>query len=230
MNQLVLAMVAFVGTHFLLSHPLRAPLVAKIGAKGFQGLYSVVALATFYWVYVAFGDAPRSDNLWAVGNAQMGLGSLLMLVGAILFAGSFSGNPAMPSPTAQTDAAKPVHGVFHITRHPMMWGFALWAIVHALVAPYAASLVLTGGIFLLALGGSAGQDAKKAKLMGSAWNGWSARTSFVPFARQLAGRAGVSTLWPGLTPVLGGIVIWLGATYVHPMMGAPIVGVWRALG
>lgn len=230
MNQLILAMIAFVGTHFLLSHPLRAPLVAKIGDKGFQGLYSIVALATFYWVYVAFGAAPRGGDLWTVGDAHMGIGSALMLIGAILFAGSFIGNPAMPSPSAKADAAKPVHGVFHITRHPMMWGFALWAIVHALVAPYAASLALTGGILLLALAGSAGQDAKKAKLMGGAWGDWSARTSFLPFARQLTGKASLSTIWPGLTPVLGGIVIWLVATYLHPMLGAPVVGVWRVLG
>jgi hypothetical protein len=37
-------------------------------------------------------------------------------------------------------------------------------------------------------------------------------------------------LWPGLTPVLGGIAIWLVATYVHPMLGAPVVGLWRMMG
>ena len=40
------AAIAFVGTHFLLSHPLRAPLVARVGEKGFLGLYSLVAFAT----------------------------------------------------------------------------------------------------------------------------------------------------------------------------------------
>lgn len=230
MNQLVLAILAFVGTHFLLSHPLRAPLVAKVGEKGFQGLYSVVALGTFYWVYVAFRAAPEGAYFWTPTEVHWGLGSLLMLLASVLFAGSFVGNPALPSPTAKSDAAKPVHGVFHITRHPMMWAFAIWAIAHALVAPYSASLVLTGGMFILALGGSAGQDAKKAKLMGDAWGDWSARTSFIPFARQLTGKASLATIWPGLTPVLGGIVIWLGATYVHPMLGAPVVGLWRMMG
>lgn len=230
MNQLVLAVAAFVGTHFLLSHPLRAPLVARLGEKGFSGLYSVIALATFYGVYVSFRGAPTGDYFWTPGEPIWGVASLLMLVASILFAGSFVGNPAMPTPNAKADAAKPVHGVFHLTRHPMMWAFALWAIAHALVAPYAASFVLTGGMFLLALGGSAGQDAKKAKLMGAAWGDWSSRTSFVPFARQLTGKAKLSTLWPGLTPVLGGVVIWLVATYVHPMLGAPVVGLWRMMG
>ena len=44
---LFLSAIAFVGLHFLLSHPLRAPLVRRLGEKGFQGLYSVQALLTF---------------------------------------------------------------------------------------------------------------------------------------------------------------------------------------
>ena len=78
----------------------------------------------------------------------------------------------------------------------------------------------------LAYNCSAGQDRKKAALMGDAWKGWAQRTSFWPFGLQLSGRAPVSTIWPGLTVVLLGIVIWLGVTYVHPMLGAPVAGVW----
>ena len=35
MEQVLISAAAFVGTHFLLSHPLRAPLVARIGERGF---------------------------------------------------------------------------------------------------------------------------------------------------------------------------------------------------
>src|SRR3546814_17359193 len=75
--------------------------------------------------------------------------------------------------------------LFAITRHPMMWGLALWALAHALVMPTPAPIILSATIAVLALVGSAGQDAKKARLMGDAWRPWAARTSFVPFARQL---------------------------------------------
>lgn len=227
MDGLVLALLAFVGTHFLLSHPLRAPLVARLGDKGFQALYSVVALGTFYWVYVAFRAAPRGMDHWMVSNGLWIFASLLMLFGAILFAGSFAGNPAMPAPGAAQAAAQPARGVFGITRHPMMWGFAIWALVHAIVAPYSASFALTFGMLVLALGGSAGQDRKKAKLMGDAWADWSARTSFLPFGNQLSGKAAWKTAWPGRRAFLIGVVIWLGATYLHPMLGAPVAGLWR---
>lgn len=226
MQQLVLAMIAFVGTHFLMSHPLRAPLAGRLGENGFRGLYSLVSLGTFGWAVMAFRAAPASVPLWAGGEALWAIASLLMLEGAILFMGSLIGNPAMPAPGAEKLAAQPARGVFQITRHPMMWGFALWAIAHALVAPYGAQLVLTAGILILALGGSAGQDRKKAALMGSAWKDWSARTSFMPYGRQLTGKAPWRTGWPGLRIVLIGTIVWLGATYVHPMLGAPTAGIW----
>ena len=37
LTMLVLASVAFVGTHFLMSHPLRSGMVAALGEKGFAG-------------------------------------------------------------------------------------------------------------------------------------------------------------------------------------------------
>ena len=49
-GMLTLASATFVGTHFLMSHPLRAPLIARLGEKGFAGIYSLVALITFGWM------------------------------------------------------------------------------------------------------------------------------------------------------------------------------------
>ncbi|MDQ3139457.1 MAG: NnrU family protein, partial [Pseudomonadota bacterium] len=51
---LALATVAFVGTHFAMSHPLRAGLVARIGEKGFAGLYSLIAFLTLGWMIFAW--------------------------------------------------------------------------------------------------------------------------------------------------------------------------------
>ena len=43
---LLFSAIAFVGLHFLLSHPLRGPLVRAMGERPFQGLYSLVAIVT----------------------------------------------------------------------------------------------------------------------------------------------------------------------------------------
>jgi uncharacterized membrane protein len=223
------ALVAFVGTHFLLSHPLRPPLVKALGEKAFSALYSLVAFGTFYLVYAAFKASPRGDMLWSVNDGNWLVATLLMLLGSILLAGSFIGNPALPSPKAAQDALKPARGVFAITRHPMMWGFALWAVVHILVAPYGAQILLCVGMAVLALGGAWGQDAKKSVLMGDSWRSWMAGTSFIPFAAQATGRTAWASAWPGRTAVLGGVAIWLLATYLHPVLGGPIAGLWRWL-
>jgi uncharacterized membrane protein len=230
MPMLILALAVFLGTHFALSHPLRAPLVKALGPGAFAGVYSLVALATFGWAILAFRAAPYTMPLWEAGDAMWAIASALMLIGTILFAGSLFGNPALPAPGAAKLATQPARGVFAITRHPMMWGFALWSACHILVAPNQAALWLAGSIAVLAIIGSMGQDAKKAKLMGDGWRDWSARTSFVPFGGQLAGRIGWAAAWPGRTVVLAGVALWLVASWLHPRFGLPLVGLWRWIG
>jgi uncharacterized membrane protein len=144
------------------------------------------------------------------------LASLLMWLGAILFVGSFVRNPALPR--VRLDRGRAPEGVFAITRHPMMWGFALWAVVHLIVVGMPKTLVFDGAILLLALGGSVGQDAKKQKLMGERWHEWTAQTAFIPFTRGVAN--------PGLVALVGGTLLFFLATWVHPVPA----GFWRWIG
>ncbi len=231
MGELIAAVAAFVGAHFAMSHPLRAPMVQALRGEGsFRGVYSLIMFGLLFWVYAAFKAAPVGAYAWEVSPPLWSIGSILMLLASILLAGSFMGNPALAAPGAEKNAEKPARGVFAITRHPMMWSFFVWSVVHALVAPYPASFVLTAGIAILAIGGSMGQDAKKTALVGDVWRDWMRRTAFVPFAGQVSGRIGWAAAWPGRTPILLGILIWLGATYLHPLAGAPTVGPWLWLG
>jgi uncharacterized membrane protein len=218
-TQLTIALIAFVGTHFLMSHPLRTPMVARLGAGGFQGVYSLVSFATLGWAAYAFREAPIGMPLWSAGDALNIVATAIMFVASVLLAGSFVGNPALPQPGADKLATQSPTGVFAITRHPMMWSFALWSLAHVLVSPRPAVLILSGFIAFLALGGAAGQDVKKARLMGDSWKGWVSRTSFVPRAA-----------WPGRVGMIGGTLIWLAATWAHPLAGAPTAGIWLWLG
>ena len=65
---LVAANVAFVGSHFAMSHPLRAPMVKALQEKGFSVVYTLISLATFYWVYVAYTAAPAGDQPHGAGS------------------------------------------------------------------------------------------------------------------------------------------------------------------
>lgn len=219
---LIAAAVAFVGTHFALSHPLRGSVTRLTGDKGFQAVYSLVALGSFAWMAMAFRAAPPVAPLieaLTVSSAAWIFATLLMLLASVLLVGSFMGNPALPAPGAAALAAKGPHGVFHTTRHPMMWSMALWSASHVLVSPTPRVLVLTLAVAILALAGSHMQDRKKAAQMGAAWAAWEAQTSFWPRLGAL-GKAGA-------VPWLGGLALWLGASWAHiPLAGIP-AGVWR---
>ena len=52
--------------------------------------------------------------------------------------------------------------------------------VHLAVIGTPKALVFDGAILFLAIAGSVGQDAKKAKLMGERFHEWAAQTAFVP--------------------------------------------------
>lgn len=222
-GQVLAAAVAFVGTHFLLSHPLRGPIVARIGERGFAGLYALVAAATLIWLVLAYRAAPMTAPLWAVGDGLWALVTIVMLVASVLLMGSLIGNPALPGPPGELPTE--AKGVFAVTRHPMMWGFALWGLCHIAVFPVAANIVVAGAIVFLALIGACLQDAKKEALQPERWRAWEAKTSYWPFAAIAAGRARFGGFRPH--DIAGGVVIWLAATWAHIPLAHMAAGVWR---
>lgn len=230
METLIAACAAFLGTHFLLSHPLRKPLVDAVGERLFLGLYALVAFATLGWMAHVYARMPDAAPLWSVGDGLWAVASAIMFVASVLFVGSLVGNPALPDPTG---AAKPVprpRGVFAITRHPMMWAFGLWAIAHILVFPQPAQIVLAGSIGLLALGGAALQDIKKRRLQPDFWPRWQDVTSYWPFVAIAQGRAQGAAAWPGRMAMVGGTVLWLAATWSHMPLAGMAAGIWRWVG
>jgi uncharacterized membrane protein len=212
---LFLSSLAFVGTHFLMSHPLRGPMVRAMGEKAFQGVYSLVSLILFGLMIYFYRVIGREPPLWDAGQAGWIAGTILMWLGSILFVGSFVKNPALPG--AKGPRGGP-HGVFTITRHPMMWGFTLWAAVHLTLIAMPKAMVFDGAILVLALFGAAGQDRKKASQMGEAWHEWTAQTAFIPFTRGVGN--------PGAVALIGGTLLFLIATWAHPMPA----GIWRWIG
>ena len=219
MTMLLIALAAFVGTHLLLSHPLRAPLVGAVGEGGFAGVYSLVAAATLGWAVWAWRAAPTPVPLWTAPPWLWWLAVPAMLVASILFVGSVTApNPALMG--AGRLAGQRPRGVLTITRHPMMWSFALWAAVHAAVSGDARTVALCAGIGGLALIGAWFQDGKKRRALGADWDAHERATSFVPFAR-----GGFN---PGVVAAVGGVLLFLAATWAHPYAGGPAL--WSMVG
>jgi uncharacterized membrane protein len=222
---LTAASVAFVGTHFAMSHPLRGGLVRALGEKGFAGVYSLVSLATFGWMIWAFRRVPPfGRNLWSgYDEVSWTLSSLLTIAALVLFLGSLRGNPAFPGVVMHPEGEQPASkGVFAVTRHPMMWGFALWALSHIMIAPTGRTLIVGLAIGFLALVGSHLQDRKKQALLGERWRAWEAKTHFWPRWRHLP-RAGLF-LW------VIALVLWLAITWAHIPTAYVPAGIWRWVG
>ena len=218
---LVIGMGAFVGTHFLFSHPLRAGLVRRFGAGGFQVIYSLVALATFSWAVLVFGQAPSVPMLWDGQAVIPWLLATVLTYGVVaLFLASVIGNPALAGAKISGLSTVLPSGVFRVTRHPMMFSFALWGVTHILIAPSPRTIILSGGIILLALLGSHFQDRKKKALYGQDWRVWMKRTPFWPDLTKL-NELGQAWIWA--------FPVWLLLTWLHLPMAQVPAGVWRWL-
>jgi uncharacterized membrane protein len=226
---LALATLAFVGTHLALSHPYRIRVVQNVGDEGFLLIYSGVAIVTLGWMILAYLTVDNSLPLWIAPHWAWPVGAGAMLVATILLVGSFVRNPAFPQPGAKRRAApsRQATGVFAVTRHPMNWAFILWALVHLSLWGSPRNVIVAVGILVLAVLGSLGQDHKKLNVVGEPWRAWMGRTSFVPFAALLSGRAkwsGLASAWPAL---LAGLAIWLAVTWFHAPEVSPIAQLMR---
>lgn len=218
---LIAANVAFVGTHFAMSHPLRGAMVKALGAGGFQIVYSLVSFATLGWVYFAFLAAPGAD-LPGSGEAGWIAATVITLPALILLAGSFMGNPALPTPMAEAQARAEPKGVFRVTRHPMMWAIGLWAASHLVLFWSTRTMVTALGMGVLALVGARLQDAKKEVLMGESWAAWESKTSYWPRWGRL--------LSVGPVPLIVGTALWLAGSWLHLLRADIPAGVWKWLG
>jgi len=218
---LIAANIAFVGTHFAMSHPLRAPMVKALGAGGFQGAYTVVSFVTLAWVYFAFTAAPPAD-LPGSGDAGWIAATIITLPAMILLAGSLVGNPALPTPMAEAQARAEPKGVMRVTRHPMMWGIGLWAASHIILFWSIRTMVTALAMGILALVGAKLQDAKKEALMGESWAEWERKTSYWPRWGQLFS--------VGAVPLVAGTVLWLAGSYIHLWRAGIPAGVFKWLG
>lgn len=197
LNELFAATVLFVGAHFLLSSaPVRAPVVARLGERRFQAVYSVVVVVAFLWMVLAYTRAPFVE-LWPTVAGLRWIPVLVMPVTLFLVVCGFS----TPSPTTAADgdpapSGSPATGIFRVTRHPFLWGAALWALSHLPVNGDAANFILMAGVLVLTLGGMWHIDRRAEERLGSGWGPIALTTSVVPFAALLSRRARMD--WAGI--------------------------------
>jgi len=226
MLNLIAASAWFLLIHFGVSGTkLRDVLVARIGAGRYRGAFALASILGLVWMIYAFRHAPGVP-LWGLLLGFRPTAYVLVLI-AFLFAVI---GIATPSPTRVGMESKLkqgpdiARGMVRITRHPFLWGTALWALVHLIINGELAALILFGSLLLLALGGTAAIDAKRRRAFGDQWAQFAAVTSNIPFA---AIAAGSNQLLPALREIgvwrpLAAIVVYALAFYLHGRTGLPL--------
>jgi uncharacterized membrane protein len=218
MTNLALAVLAFVGGHFLLSRPpVRRPLATRVGERAFSGLYSALMLVAFAAMVRAFRAAPFIP-LWSAPPAARMIPVIVMPFACLLLVGSLTGrNPTM---VMQSVAASgdPAPGLLKVTRYPMLWAFGLWAIAHLIISGEAAAVLLFGGIAILAFGGTFAIDAKLRARDPEGFARLAAHTSNLPLAALVTGRATMRFADIGAWRLALAALLYVGLIAAHPFV------------
>ena len=195
MLALVVAIAVFLICHSLPTVPaLRRPIEAALGRAGFTLAYSALSLGLLTWVVVAARDAPVIV-LWFQQPWMRWVPVLAMVpASALIAAGLATPNPFSIGPGGRHfDPARP--GLLRLTRHPVLWGMALWAGAHLLPNGQLALLLLFVPLLGLAVAGPSLLDAKRRRTLGEAeWRRLAALTGRPAEWREVVAEMG----WPRL--------------------------------
>ena len=189
--ELSAASVAFVGIHMAMSsNQIRTPMLARLGRNSFRLVYSVISAVLFTWMITAYIHAPTLDVFEA--NVPMKHVSLTAMGLACFFIvfGYTTSNPMAVGKQGKGVETQ-ARGVLKITRHPVMWGTALFALCHMLASGHVAALIFFGAIAFLAIAGANHIDNNKRRNEKGDWDDFMQATSFVPLVAIIKGRTRV---------------------------------------
>ena len=216
LENLALAMAVFVGAHFILSSlAVRQGITARVGERTFRAIYALVALASFIWILLAYGAAPDAA-LWQPVPVLRHIARVVMPFACLfLVAGLTTRNVTGIGGETLLDDPHPVRGAATITRHPFLWGVALWGVAHTAANGDVASVLLFGGMTLLALGGMAHIDHRRRQSAGAAWGPVAMGSSAIPFLAAIQGRVKIDWAGIGATRILAGLALYVTILATH---------------
>ena len=224
MPDLIAACAYFLLIHFGVSGTrLRDTLTGRLGERRYRGLFSIASFIGIGWMIYAFRHAPLVPT-WGLVLGFRPAAYVLVLI-SFLFAaiGIMTPNPTQVGMESRLDPDK-ARGMVRITRHPFLWGVALWAATHLVLNGDVASLILFGTLLVLAIGGTAAIDAKRRRKFPGQWQKFEQATSSVPFAAIARGgnRLGPALAEIGIWRILAALALYAVAFYLHGRVGPPL--------
>lgn len=185
-------MISFVSAFafFLLLHSIpaipviRSSIITHIGRPTYFIGYSAASIVALVWLFSA-ALALDYVPLWDLRPWHAAITFILAPLGGFLvIAGLLSANPL----SVTIRSSEKVGAVVGITRHPVLWGFAIWAFGHIVANGDLRSLLLFGGFALFSLGSIAITEKRARRRLGDRWKTVSKDTSIVPLVAFFSGR------------------------------------------
>lgn len=208
MTEFLLALAVFLAAHSIPARPaVRGRFVAVLGERPYLLLYSLLSLALLAWLISAAIRAPTIP-LWptSLWSYQLAVG-LMLPASWLLIGGLTTPNPFSISLSRRPfDSARP--GIVGWVRHPVLWGFALWALVHTVANGDVVALIMFGGFLLFSLAGMAPVERRRMRQAG----------------RRVDGPRGLGKGWSIgqlLATFGGGTLFYAAVLHAHPLLFGP---------
>jgi uncharacterized membrane protein len=223
MNDFAWALAGFVLIHVGVSATgLRARLVGAIGEWPYRGIFSLASLALLAWLVFGYQEMradpfdPLNEMLWLPPDLARWPGYFFSFLGiALAVTGVLSPGPTYAGFESKSLAqAEPARGVLRVTRHPFLWGVAVWGVGHLLLNGERFAIMLFGAFALMAVFGARSIDRKGRARDAEAWDRFADVTSNAPFAAIAQGRNKLALGeigWRGLV----GVAVSLAITLTH---------------
>ncbi|QSA96659.1 NnrU family protein [Methylococcus sp. EFPC2] len=216
MIQLIFAALFFLGLHFgIAGSSLRVRSIEVLGAKGYRITFSTLSVLGLYWLAHAYRAAPYVETWGQLSGLKPVAAPLVLLAFLLVVLGVTTPNPTAVDGEKLLQEDGAAAGVLRITRHPFLWGVAIWAFSHLVVNGDLAALILFGSLLVLVVGGMFSIDAKRRQACGQHWSRYAEATSLWPFQAILAGRNRLvwrEFKWWQLTL---GVVLWAAVMHFH---------------